>query len=542
MTVYTPYPVSPQEDALMLRFVERFRDQVLGVIHGFDRLVFHGVLRPLLVVSGMMYFLGKKQVLLKDFGPFAQQTTERIKEASLQVALDAGRPIPYMPRPQDDKQARAEQIARDEGITEGLIAVLRSSEVLRGYGIRRDPASKKLQLVPETRKCLHLYHYLIDPVFGFLSVRVQTWFPFTIRVCINGRECLARAMDRAGLRYERRENCFPWIEDIPRAQELMDQLLRTAWPAELRRLARAASPAYPEILHPCMADYCWMTQASEWASDVMFRSPAALAAIYPQLARHGVATFQSPDVLRFLGRKPHGNFQGEVTSDLKRRPEGVRVKHTVGQNSIKLYDKQGSVLRVETTINNPRDFKVYRPKEGARKRGSGKAAQKPPARAWRKMRKGVADLHRRAEVSQAANERYLDALASLDTSTPVGELVRGICRPTRWHGQRVRALRPWSEEDRPLLQAVLRGEFAINGFRNRDLQAILSPRPPKTPEDAVRRRGVVTRKLRLLRAHGLIRKVPSTHRYVLSTKGRDILTAVIATQELTIQELRKAAA
>ena len=526
----------------MCRFVERFRDQVLGVIHGFDRLVFHGVLRPLLVVAGMRNFLWKKQVLLKDFGPFAQQATERLKEASLQVALDAGRPIPYMPHPQEDKQARAEQIARDDGITKGLIAVLRSTEVFRGYGIRHDPASGKRQLVPETRKCLHLYHYLIDPVFGFMSARVQTWFPFTLRVCINGRECLARAMDREGLRYERRENCFPWIEDISRAQELMDRLLRTAWPTELHRIARAASPAYREVLHPYVADYYWMTQASEWATDVMFRSPASLAAIYPQLARHGVATFQSPDVLRFLGRKPHALFQGEVTSDLKRRPEGVRVKHTVAQNSIKLYDKQGSVLRVETTINQPRDFRVYRSKEGARTRGRGTEDSKAPARAWRKMRKGVADLHRRAEVSQAANERYLDALASLDTTTPVGELVRPICRPTRWHGQRVRALRPWSEEDRPLLQAVLRGECTINGFRNRDLQALLFPQSPDTPEEHLRRRGAVTRKLRLLRAHSLIRKVPSTHRYVLSTKGRDILTAVIATQELTVHELRKAAA
>jgi len=526
----------------MQRFVERFRDQVLGVLHGFDRLVLQGVLRPLLVVAGMRNFLWKKQVLLKDFGPFAERTTERLKEASLQVALDAGRPIPYVRSPQADKQAMAQQIAERDGITGGLIAVIRAVEVFQGYGIRRNRAAKKLELVVEPRKCLHLYHYLIDPVFGFLSARVQTWFPFTLRVCINGRECLARAMDREGLRYERRENCFPWIEDLPRAQQLMDQLLRTAWPAQLRRIARTVSPAYREVLHPYEADYYWMTQASEWASDVMFRSPADLAAIYPQLARHGVTTFQSPDVLRFLGRKPHPNLQAEVTSDLKRRPEGVRVKHTVGSNSVKLYDKQGSVLRVETTINNPRDFKVYRPKEGARKGASGKAAQKAPARAWRKMRKGVADLHRRAEVSQAANERYLDALASLDTSQPVGELVRHICRPTRWHGQRVRALRPWSEEDRPLLQAVLRGEFAINGFRNRDLQTLLFPRPAKTPEEQVRRRGAVTRKLRLLRAHGLIRKVPSTHRYVLSTKGRDILTAITATQELTIQELRKAAA
>jgi len=194
--------------------------------------------------------------------------------------------------------------------------------------------------------------------------------------------------------------------------------------------------------------------------------------------------------------------------------------------------KQGSVLRVETTINNPRDFKVFRPQDAAAK----------GQRSWQKMRKGVADLHRRAEVSQAANERYLDTLASLDTSTPVGELARDICRPTRWHGQRVRALRPWSEDDHALCAAVLRGEFALNGFRNRDLQVLLYEHPPASPEEQRRRRAAVTRRLRLLRAHGLIQRVSRTHRYVLTTKGRDTLVPILVTQNLTIQELRGAAA
>lgn len=516
----------------MKAFLKRYSAKILGVLNGFDRLVLRGILRPLAVVAGMRYFLWKKGVFLTEFGPYAKRTSEELKEASLQAPCDAGRPVRYLPSPKTDKHEVAERIAQEDGVTEGLIAALTCVEVCKAYTVRRNRQAKKLELVLVPRKCLHVYHYAIDPVFGFMNARIQTWFPFNIQVCLNGREWLARRMDREGLRYERRENCFVWIEDVARAQELMDELLRTAWPQELQRLARQLNPRHTELLHPFVADYYWMTHESEWASDVMFRSPAALAAIYPQLARHGVTTLASPDVMRFLGRKLTGNFRGEVVSDYKKRPEGIRVKHRVDRNSVKLYDKAGSVLRAETTINNPRDFKVHRPKEGG----------DPKVRKWRKMRKGIADLHRVAQVSQAANERYLDTLAALDTSTPVGELVRKICRPTRWHGARVRALRPWSDEDRQLFEAVMRGEFILNGFRNRDLRAHLFPRTAGSPQELMRRRAAVTRRLRMLRAHGLIKKVTSTHRYLPTKKGREILAAVLATQALCLQDIKKAAA
>lgn len=516
----------------MKRFLTRFADQVLGVLNGFDRLILRGVLYPVAVVSGMRHFLRSQGVLLKDFAPYVLEASETVKAASAAAAVAAGRPLRYLRSPKTDKAALAQQIAQEDGITQGLIAVLRCVEVCKSYTVRGNRATHKKELVLEPRKCLYYYHYLIDPLFGFMNARIQTWFPFNIQVCLNGREYLARALDREGLRYERRENCFAWIEDLPRAQELMDQLLRTSWPDELGRFARLVNPAHAALFGSYRTEYYWTGHETEWASDLMFRDAADLAALSAPLARHGVAILGSRDVLHFLGRKLTGSLRAEVTSHLKRRPEGVRVLHSVGHNSVKAYDKQGTVLRVETTINNPRDFKVFRPKEGAPE----------GERSWQKMRKGVADLHRRAQVSQAANERYLDTLASLDTSTPVGELARDICRPKRWKGQPVRALRPWSDEDHALCAAVLRGEFALNGFRNRDLQALLYDGPPASPEEQRRRRAAVTRRLRLLRAHGLIQKVSRTHRYVLTRKGRDTLVPIMATQTLTIQELKRAAA
>src|SRR2546422_7103286 len=187
---------------------------------------------------------------------------------------------------------------------------------------------------------------------------------------------------------------------------------------------------------------------------------------------------------------------------------------------------------VETTMNDPRDFKVLRPKHGD-----------PHSKTqWRPLRRGIADIYRRAQVGQASNDRYLDALAATDTSTPLGELIRDICKPATYHHKRVRALRPWADPDLALLRAINRGEFSVNGFRNRDLQPLLFDHAPDRTEDKPRRSARVSRLLRMLRAHHLIQKVPHTHRYVLTPHGRDIISAVLASLQITLEQLNKLAA
>lgn len=248
-------------------------------------------------------------------------------------------------------------------------------------------------------------------------------------------------------------------------------------------------------------------------------------------------SFSSSDVMRFLGRKTlpsgrvRGRFSGEVVSDLRRRPEGVRIKHRLNSNSIKMYDKQGSVLRVETTINDARDIKVYRAAEG----------DPNGPKQWRRLRKGVSDLHRRSQVSQAANERYLEALSAVDQTTPLGELAEQVTRRVTWQGRPVRGLNPLSSEDATLLTAVSRGEFTINGFRNRDLRAILYP-ACSSPTERRRQSGKITRQLRMLRAHGLIKKVSKTHRYVLTDRGRTTIIALLAARQADTRKLNQLAA
>jgi hypothetical protein len=190
-----------------------------------------------------------------------------------------------------------------------------------------------------------------------MHARIQTWFPFTIQLCLNGREWLARTMDAEGIGYVQRDNCFVWLADPERAQHLMDQQLRSAWPELLGDIAHSLNPAHAAMFPAFPVARYWSVHQSEWATDIMFRDSQSRAGLYPHLVHHAMTTMHSPDVLRFLGHKAPtigilpSRLEAEVTSDLKQRPEGVRVKHRVGDNSVKMYDKQGSVLRVETTIN-----------------------------------------------------------------------------------------------------------------------------------------------------------------------------------------------
>ena len=522
----------------METFLSKHAEDVTGTLSGFDRLVFRGTLRRLVYVEGMMSFLYSISVLLKDFGQYALGITKRLKEATLQTANLTSRPVIYLSSSTTKKEDVARQIARDDSVREGLVCILTSVEPCSSFDIFRNRETKRLELVTRHRKCLHIYHYLMHPVFGFMNARIQTWFPFNIRICINGREWLARQMDAAGLGYQRRDNCFSWLENPAEAQRLMELQLRSSWPDLLHDISRMLNPIHEELFPRFPVDYYWSVFQSEWATDVMFRSAATLERLYPKFVQHGLMTFLSPDVMRFLGKNIPADgtippaFQAEVVSDIKKRPEGVRIKHRMGANSIKLYDKQGSVLRVETTINDVTAFKSFRSIEG-----------KPTEeKKWRPMRKGIADLHRRAEVSHASNGRYLQAMAAVENTTTLGSLAEELCRSVIYQGRRIRALNPYSPEDAKLLAAISRGEFTVAGFRNRDLRNILFPDAQTSSNQDRRHSGMVTRKLLLLRAHGLIRKVQGTHRYHLTLKGRSAITALLAAKIASTDSLMKLAA
>ena len=359
-------------------------------------------------------------------------------------------------------------------------------------------------------------------------------FPFTIQIWINGREWLHRRFLEEGVRgYVKEENCFTRLRNVEQAQEIFDGMLETSWQSALDEIAQRINPIHGEIFATAPQSYYWSLFQSEWAVDVLFKDPEYLQSLFSGLARHAITQMSCADVLRFLGRKADGRFRGEILGDFKSRAEGLRVKHWIDGNSIKAYVRgHGHVLRGEFTMNHPDGFKVYRPKHGA----------EGESYAWQPLRKGVADLYRRAQVSDQAVGRYFDGLAAAQQETPLSELLSDLCRHVRWHGRRFRALSPLGEKDARLLEVVNRGEFAANGFRNRDLATRLDLGPAHNQQERRRRSAKVTRALALLRAHGLIRKVPGTHRYVVTTQGKLKITAALAARQASVAKLVAVAA
>jgi hypothetical protein len=193
----------------MLEFIAKHQGKIAGTLSGFDRLVFRGHLRSIGHPDGMMSYLCTNQVLLKNFGDHVQKVTERLKEASLVEAKACGRPVQYLNSSQIDKETIARKILAQDGVRSGLVCVLSSLEPCWQFEIRRNRLKKKLELHRRPGKCLFLYHYQVHPIFGFLNARIQTWFPFSIQICLNGREWLARQMQAAGLDYLQQDNCFP---------------------------------------------------------------------------------------------------------------------------------------------------------------------------------------------------------------------------------------------------------------------------------------------------------------------------------------------
>jgi len=395
----------------------------------------------------MATYLQRIGCLLKNFGEHAQAMTEQLIARSIARAEQCRRPVEYIASPSLRKEEHVRAIVETDGIIEGLVAVLTCVEPCRSFEIYKNKNEKKLELVGRNRKCKFIYHYEIHPVFGFTHTRIQTWFPFNIQIGINGREYLARQMDKHDMAYTRSGNCFPDIENLAKAQRLMNAMHKIDWVKALDRICRQVHPAHESMFDGLGFHYYWSAFQTEWATDVMFDSTRDLQAIYPSLLRGAIAGFDCREVMRFLGRKQLNRFpDGEVTSD------------------------------------------------------------------------------------------YGEALAAIDTSQTIGNWASELSKGFVKKGKRYRGIKLFAKEEMQLLEAVGSGDFLTSGFRNGDLSERLYGRSPND-EERLRRSNRIAYRLRLLRAHGLIHKIPKQNRYHISTKGRNVITALLQLQSSNLKQL-----
>jgi hypothetical protein len=517
----------------MKDFLRRHESKIKGVLSGFDRVMFRGYL-PLQDGWSMAQFLNQENIRFRNMKEFLLEQSMRVKAHGQEWAQREGRPFTYLTS-QYRMEREARELAEKDKIREGLVCIYSVLEPGRTFSLSFQKGRPFIQSAK--RKCLVLYYYFMDRRFGLIHVKIQTWFPMQIQVYINGQEWLANKLQDNDIGFTKLGNVFVSVENLPRAQAFADRFTSLNWTQILEAFARQVNPLLRDVLKD--KQHYWVTAQSEYATDVLFKTAAGLKELYPRLINHSMQNFSARGVMGFLGRKLVGNFRGEIISDLtdltRFRLPGVRIKHRVKENWIKMYDKAGIVLRVETVINNPTEFKVRK----SVRRGARRVME------WVPMRKGVAYLFRYRDVALSANARYLDALSIIeDPSTEVAALDKLTRRHAPATSRPVKAFNPLAREDLTLFHALMNAADALRGFNNADMRQRLhgTAHLQGLDTDPKRASAKVSRILHRCRVHGLIAKIPRSRRWRTTRTGQRLMRTAIQLRECNYPRLLAMAA
>ena len=439
----------------------------------------------------------------------APQYSERLVEHAQNWARKAQRTYEYRTG-SFRKDEWAQKLIRDQGLVEGLVGILCTQETCSSFKLV--PGPKRPQFLPAPRQQRVLYYYFLDPQFGLIHVRLQTWLPFTVQVYVNGHEWLAQQMVQHQLGFVQQHNAFTQLDQPQQAQRLADRFAKLDWSKILDRWAHQVNPLLRELFagYPVHG----VVDQAEFATDLLFTSREALAGLYRKLLDYAVVTFSPKDILGFLGRKWDRRFDGDVQTKYEEdRWFGARIKHRMKTNWLKMYDKFGLILRVETVINAAQEFSVFRTRY--HRDGRTSAGYYP-------MTKSVASLVQYQEQALACNRRYLDALAVVDDPAPAYQELRQLTEPQVVAGRSYAGFNPARRDDVCLFAAVLAGDGIARGFRNGDIRAavygVVKSGPPQRRASAA-----VGRLLKRLHVRHLVAKVPRTRRWRVTERGRHLL-------------------
>ena len=492
---------------------KKYEDEIYGTLHCFDRIVLSGNLQPLCYAKGMTKYLYTHQIRIFDYTQFAEPLRNQIRDNVEAIAKENGLAIEFIVKKDAfRKEERVKQLVAERGAHPGLVHIFSAMEQCSAYKPWHNKETHKTYVRATQGKCLHYYFYIIDADLGLCYLRVPTWCPFRLQFYFNGHNALAIQLGREGVAYELADNAFLQIADFDRANALAAALDIEALHHKLDELATQYCPVIKELqLH-----YHWSIMQVEYATDIVFKRQSSLQAIYPHLLETLIQAVKPADIATFLGRKLHGNYQDEMGNRLNKRWLGTRLKHQMGPVTLKLYDKFNMVLRIETTVNKVSFFQQYRKVQHR----DGTTTTKYAA-----LKKTIYSLPPLAEILQAVNKRYLKFLSAIETpEVGVDKLHRLTETQHDDKDRRYKGFNLLSEEDSSFFRLLNEGDFVIAGFSNKALRLHL------TDKNA----GQITRLLRRLRVHGLIKRVQKRYRYYLTDFGRQVSLMALKLREMTI--------
>jgi hypothetical protein len=491
---------------------KRFKRNIAGVLNCFDRLVLFGTYKPICYPQAMSWHIHEAGIRLVDYekkfaNPLRLQMIAQIKA----IAAKEGIKIEHV-YASVRKEAFVSEILTARGDAPGIVCILSAMESCRCFKVVKNHKTGYLELQWKPGKCLHYYVYLMDPEYGLCYLRIPTWAPFRLQFYFNGHDWLQRCMDSEGITYRKADNCFVNISDFKRAQSIVDSLDVHLLHQRLDQFARhfvAVHDRWGQGLH-------WSIFQAEWATDIVFKSNRILPGLYEELIRTAAIEIKCSDIYGFLGRRLSSKSASEVSNRFQTLIEGTRIKHTLGATSIKMYDKQALVLRIEVTTSNVSFFKHHREvkhRDGTREMKYASA------------RKTIYSLGAVAEQMQACNKRYLSFISQWRDHSRERTSLRKVTSSVKDDKQRsYRGVNFFLHDDLSFMLSILRGEYQIAGFSNRALQSHLTGWSPQ-------KIGRVLKRFRVLR---LIKRVGRTYKYYLSSLGKKVIVAALQLKERII--------
>lgn len=516
-----------------MTFSEQHSTKIHGILHGFDRLIFRGYLNGFFSDKGMYYYLSQKGIKLTGYNNFMKTQQDSFRAHIKQIATDSGVEIHYVNNSKTSKDEIAKKDFQKMPHKKGLVSVISCLETSPSFRLRGNKALKEIEVVKELRQHLHYYLYYNDSEFGWMHVKIQSWFPFTIQIYVNGKEHLKRSLEKQGIEYQTYDNSITWVEDLEKAQQIADSLVNKKWDRFFNVFAKKVNPFLSEITSIFDRGYMWCTHQCEYATDVLFKNREVLKNLYPALVQHASYFKGGEDIYTFFGRNLHHRSTKEVTGSAKRFDQGFRVKHYLDRNSVKMYDKN-SVLRIETTINNSRAFKIYK---DANRQGK-------PTKAWVPMGKAVSNLYRCAQIAKSCNQKYLNSLSQVDQPKDWDKKIERISQSTSRMNRnkntvKYSAFNLLSKETCLILEAISNGKFDLQPFSNRMLRQVLLKKKifhidVNDPFAIKKLSGKITRLIAKLRAHKLLQKINKSFKYKLTKLGQIICYKVLKFKKIEL--------
>ncbi len=502
-----------------MNILEQNKNKINGILETFDRMIVNGYLLNLCNYRQFLYYLIQNNVKLKHFDKFALQQTESLVNNIENYVKNNNAEVTYLNSGKIDKDGFAKNIFNHNPNKIGLITALSTVELCNTMTVKPNQETKKLEVTSKPTKCKHYYFYYNDEEFGWMYLKIQTWFPYNVQIYINGREYLSKIFDKENIKYEMYNNSFSYIEDFDKAQKLADGILNKKISDSFDGLVSQINNHLPNIESIFSHSYYWCIDQCEFATDINFKSRNDLSLFYKTLVETAYFTFSSEDIYSFFGRnvsRIHNFSKGEIVSDLRNRYQGYRIKFKINDNQIKMYDK-GNNLRIEVTINNPKDFKVLKEKE---KIIEHKSIEK--VKVWVSMGKSIANLYRYVEISKSITKRYIEALPEVNTDeVPIYEIQK-VSSSIIINDKKYTGFNILQKDTLKLLSIISSGEYLINGFSNKNIRN-------KYFEIEISKKEInkLTRLLAKLKAHGIIKKVARKNKYYLTTNGRKITNSIL---------------